>query len=249
MNVRSRSVTAPFVTVLAIMVTLVACGREAGPAPASGSASTATMATTATPVATRSPQALLQQALRNSLDAPSKRLVGKASVSVATQEFEIVFVGPDAKGKQVSRALGQESVVEFVRVGESLYIHAAEAYWQAYVGLQRLATVSGVWVRVPADHPNHTSLLVIDDGNGVVQPAGAVTQVGTDTIDGQSAVVLSDGAGGRFLVAAEGTPYLLRVEGTKKTEAGNARVEATFSDFGSVTAVITAPSGKVVDLR
>jgi hypothetical protein len=187
--------------------------------------------------------------VRNSLDAPSKRLVGKASVSIATQEFDIVFVGKDAKGRQVGRALGQESVVEFVRIGDSLYIRASEAYWQAYVGLADLATVSGTWVRVSANHPNHKSLLVIDDSTGVVAPEGAVTQVGTDTIDGQSTVVLTDGTGGRFFVSAGATPYLLRVEGTKKTEAGNARVVATFSDFGSVTATITAPAGKVVDLR
>jgi hypothetical protein len=251
MDVRSRTATGPFASVLTIMVlatmvTLAGCGPEAGPPPTSGSASTTT---TAAPVAVVSPEALLRQASRNSLDAPSKRLVGRASVSVATQDFDIVFVGHDAKGRQVGRALGQESVVDFVRIGDSIYIRASEAYWQAYVGLEHLATVSGTWVRVPANHPNHTSLLVIDDNNGVVAPVGAVTQVGTDTIGGQSAVVLTDGSGGRFFVTAEATPYLLRVEGTKKTEAGNARVEATFSDFGSVTATITAPSGKVVDLR
>jgi predicted small lipoprotein YifL len=251
MDVRSRTATGPFASalatmVLATMVTLAGCGRETGPPPpTSGSAPTAT----ATPVAVVSPEALLKQASRNSIDAPSKRLVGKASVSVATQEFDVVFVGRDAKGRQVGRALGQESVVEFVRVGDSLYIRASEAYWQAYVGLENLATVSGTWVRVPANHPNHTSLLVIDESNGIVQPVGAVTQVGTDTIGGRSTVVLTDGSGGRFFVSTEATPYLLRVEGTKRTEAGSARVEATFSDFGSVTATITAPSGKVVDLR
>jgi hypothetical protein len=246
MDVRSRTVIGPFVTVLAIMVTLAACAQEAGPPTASGSAAAAS---TATPAATLSPEALLRQAVRNSLDSPSKRLVGRATVSFATQEFDVVFVGHDAKGRQIGRALGQESVVDFVRIDDSLYIRASEAYWQAYVGLEHLATVSGTWVRVPANHPNHTSLLVIDDSNGVLQSVGAVTQAGTDTIDGRSAAVLTDGAGGRFFISAEPTPYLLRVEGTKKTEAGNARVEANFSEFGSVTAVIAAPSGKVVDLR
>jgi hypothetical protein len=246
MDVRSRGLGARFVTALAVTVTLSACGSQADPAPAAKSASASTVASSAAAV---SPEALLRQAVRNTLDAPSKRLVGRASVAISTQEFDVVFVGHDAKGRQVGRALGQESVVDFVRVGDSLYIRASEAYWQAFVGLQHLATVSGTWVRVAADHPNHASLLVIEDPNGVLKSVGAITQVGTDTVNGRSAVVLADGAGGRFFVSSAATPYLLRVEGTEKTEAGDAHLEATFSDIGSATATIAAPTGKVVDLR
>jgi hypothetical protein len=242
MRVHRRSVGAA----LTVVVAMAACGPVAGPpAPSEPASPTTTEAT----LASVSPEALLEQGVRNTLESPSKRLVGKASVSIATQDFEVVFVGRDAKGRQVARALGQESVVEFVRSGDSLYIRASEQYWQAYVSLQQLATVSGKWVRVKATNPNHASLLVLTEDAELMRPVGAVTRVGSESVAGSTATVLTDGAANRYFVSAQPTPYLLRVEGTQTTEAGKARVEVTFSDFGAVTETIAVPSGRIVDLR
>ena len=145
--------------------------------------------------------------------------------------------------------MGLESVVRFVRVGDSLYILASEHYWQDYVNLEVLSRVSDTWVRVAADSPNHAHLATLEKNPTLTKPAGAVTQAGVDSVGGAPAIVLNDTAGNRYSVAAEGTPYLLRVEVTQKTEFGQATADLTFSQFGAVTETITAPTGKIVDLR
>jgi hypothetical protein len=194
------------------------------------------------------PGDLLDQAVRNMLDAPSKRLVGRASIPLGSQEFEVVYVGRNARGTQTSRALGLVIAVQFVKVDESLYINADEHYWQAYVNLEQLHLVVGKWVRVAADNPNHSDLLVLEADPSRWEPIGVVTQVGTDTIDGTPAVRLQDSQQDRFAVAAVGTPYLLRFEGKKSTEAGDATVVVTFSDFDAVAETIAAPTGEIVEL-
>jgi hypothetical protein len=234
------------VTALALTAALAACGSPAdGPASPSPPESSASAPTTVA----AEPAELLQQAMRNMREAPSKRLAGTAAVPMTSQEFEVVFVGEDARGTQTARALGLESVVEFVRVGDSIYILASEHYWQSYVNLEHLAQVSGKWVRVAADNPNHAGLLVIEENADFPEPEPPVTRAGTDSVDGSPAVVLEDGAGNRFFVSAEGTPYVLRIEATTDTEVGRATIEITFSDFGTVTETISAPADEIVDLR
>jgi hypothetical protein len=248
MDTRSRTtVVARVVTALALTAVLAACGRQADP-PTAPSESTSSAATT-TSAADVPPEELLEEAMRNMREAPSKRVTGMGEVAGSTQEFEVVFVGEDAKGTQIGRAMGLESVVEFVRAGDSLYILGGEPYWQWYVGLQDLYLVSGHWVRVPANHPTHKALLVIEDNPELTEPIGELTRAGTDSVDGTPAVDLEDGAGNRFFVSADGTPYLLRVEATQDTESGRATVEVTISDFGTVTETITAPSGEIVELH
>ena len=231
------------VTALLLAAVLAACGPQGDP-PAPPSAP----ATSASPATILAPGELLRQAVRTMLDAPSKRLTGTASVSVTSHEFDVVYVGGDAAGTHTNRAMGLESIVEFVRIGESLYLRADEHYWQAFVNLEQLHLVVDKWVLVSAGNPNHASLLVLESDRTRWEPV-TVTPIGPDTIDGVRVLVLRDDAGQRFSVAAEGAPYLLRFEGTQSTEAGEASVEIAFSEFGTVQETITAPSGEVVDLR
>jgi hypothetical protein len=243
---RRRTVTARVVTAVALTAALAACAPPSTP----GSPSAPASATPPpAPTVTLAPVQLLEQGTRNMLDAPSKRLVGKVALAIATQELEVFYVGKDAKGTRTERAMGMESVVRFVKVGDSLYILASEHYWQGHVGLESLARLSNTWVRVAANNPNHGGLVALEENPTLMKPAGAVTQVGTDTIGGMPAVVLADTAGNRYAVATGATPYLLRVNATQNTEVGQATAEFTFSEFGAVTETISAPTGKIVDLR
>lgn len=246
MDRRRRTAVVRMVITVSLTAALAACGPQG---PADQPAPPAESAVSPTPTATVAPEELLQQAVRNTLDAPSKRLVGSAAVPVGSQAFDIVYVDGNAMGTQTARAMGLESVVEFVRVGDSLYILATEAYWQNYVNLERLALVSRKWVLVAADHPNHEPLLVPVDATEFAQAVDGLTDAGTDRVEGTAAVVLADADGNRFFVSAEGTPYLLRVEATQETEVGEATVELTYSQFGAVTETITVPEGEIVDLR
>jgi hypothetical protein len=230
------------VTAAALLaIALTACG------PGGGTPEPPEPSTTAAGSATEdlSPADLLKLAVRNTLDAESKRLTGTAEVSVVTQEFEVVFVGPDAKGHRVTRSSGIESPVEFARVGDRLYILATEHYWQAYVNLEQLVLVTNVWTSVPADHPDHSTLLVLTGTDDALwQPTGELrSEAGSN-----GSTVLTDEAGTRFTIGSGDTPYLTRVQAVQDSEAGPVTIDIEFSDFGAITETITAPPGPVVEL-
>ena len=231
-------------TAVVLIAALTAC------APVAQTPSTTSEPTASpTPTVAADPDELLRQALDNMLDASSKRLTGTAAVDISAQEFEVIFVGDDAKGSKLERATEApvESAVEFVKVDGSLYILADESYWQWYVGLQDLSLVSGHWVRVPADHPDHSALLILKDSDTIPWEAvGELTEEG-DADD--STVVLVDTAGTRFTVSTDGIPYLVRVEVEQATENGVATADITFSDFDTITETITAPTGEIVELQ
>lgn len=228
-----------------LIAILTACG------PTSGSTSTSSgTGETATPSPSPvvEPEVLLQLAVSNMLEAPSKRLTGTATVSGSTQEIEIAYVGDEAKGHKVERFGELESVTDFVKVDGSLYILAGEPYWQWHVGIQDLYLVVDHWVRVAGDDPNHSPLLVFTDSQtSPWQPVGELTQDGAAS--DASSVVLVDSVGNRFTVSTDGTPYLVRVEMTQDSDLGPATADIALSDFGEVTETFTAPTGPIVDLQ
>ena len=231
--------TTPLAAV-ALIVALTACS------PGGGTPETPTTpAGSPSPSVVADPDELLQLAVRNMLDASSKRLIGTAAISVSTQEFEIVFVDDAAKGSKVERATDVDvvSTVEFVKVDGSLYILAGEPYWQWYVNLEDRFLVVDHWVKVPADHPDHSALLILNDQ--LWTPVGELTQEDGD--DG--ALVLVDEAGNRFTISTGETPYLTRVQASQDTEIGVGTTDIAFSDFDAITEVITAPPGDVVELQ
>jgi hypothetical protein len=225
-----------------LLTALTACGQgpEQPPVPSESAVSP-------TPTVAADPQELLELATRNMLEADSKRLTAVATVSGSTQDAEVVYAGDAAKGHKVERMGGFESVTDFVKIDGSLYILAGEAYWQWHVGLEDMYLVVNHWVRVPADHPEHSALLVLTDQSSPWKPVGELTR--DDAAGGADSIVLVDSAGNRFTVSTGDTPFLLRVEITEDTELGPATVDITLSDFGEVTETFTAPTGDIVDLQ
>ncbi len=239
-----RTRTALSVMAISAALALGACSQPGSTPEQQGSA---TASPSASAVVDLPPDELLERATANTLDAPSMRVAGEASVPfLASAEFDIIFVGEDAKGTHRQSAPGISTTTEFVRVGDSLYILADEHYWQSYVNLEFLSQVSNTWVRVPADHPGHSTLLVIDEDS--MAPIGPVVQADEDTIDGVPVIVLEDPDENTFFISAEGEPYLLRFKGTVTQEGITARLVVDFSEFGTITETITAPDGEIIDL-
>jgi hypothetical protein len=231
-------------TAVLLLAALSACGPGAGqlPSPADPTDSAASP----TPADALDPERLLEVATANMLDADSKRLTGTATVSGSTQEIAVVYAGDDAQGHKVERLSGFESVTDWVKIGDDLYIFAGEAYWQWHVGLQDLYLVVNHWVRVPADHPEHSPLLIFTgSGDSPWKPVGELTVQDADA----DPAVLVDTAGNRFTVSTGDTPYLVRVEMTQDSELGPATLDMILSDFGEVTDTFTAPTGEIVDLQ
>jgi hypothetical protein len=85
-------------TALALPTTLlVACGPE-NPPPGTAEPQPATVTSTPPPP----PAELLRRSIRIMTDAPSKRIKGSAAIGLFREEFEVTFVGTDAKGTRIS---------------------------------------------------------------------------------------------------------------------------------------------------
>jgi hypothetical protein len=235
MQMRARTAVISLVAGLA----LTACG-PGNPPPVPEDQPT----TTPTPTPIVEPDIYLDKAIKMTLDAPSKRIVGKADAGGHGVEFDITYVGDTAKGTKISTAPGISMTTEFIRVGPDLFIYANEHYWQTHYNLEVLKYLVNKWVRVAADDANYSELLVLDV-NEQAEPMGTVTQVGTDTVNGTPVVVFTDSRDFKFYVAAQGEPYLLRFEGSQTSPVGLATVTVTFSEFGTVSTTIAAPAGPI----
>lgn len=230
----------------ALITALAACAPTGGTT-TTGSGSSDGSATPSPTIALE-PEVLFALAVENMLDAPSKRLVATASVAGSAQEAEIIYIDDTAQGHKVERYDGFESVTDFVKVDGSLYIYSGEPYWQWYVPLEDRILVVDKWVRVPADHRDHSALLVLtDDSTTPWQPVGELTV--DESAGDASTVVLVDSEGSRFTISTGGTPYLVRVETSQESELGPATADIRLSDFGTVTDAITAPPGPYVELQ
>ena len=222
---------------------LAGCGPEETP---QLSPSVSPSAPTDTPTRPADPEELLALAMENTWKAPSKRLSGTVVIAAAgqTKAFDYVYVGSLAHGTQTDAAPEGNSAMEVVKIGDDVYIRTDAVYWQWYVPLEQLKFVVGKWVKARyEDYPS----TVPGASTTVTPPRREVTRVGTDTVGGTEVVVLSDGAGSRYLVDEDG-PYLLRFAGVQDTPIGTAAVDIEFSQIGAVTEVIAAPGGEIVDL-
>ena len=241
MRLRARTVVTALAVAASLAIPLTACGPNSPSPDPDGSPTT-----TPSPTPTILPDVLVERALKITLDAPSKRIIGSAAAGGHGVEFDVTFAGQNAKGTKISTAPGISTTIEFIRVGEDLFINADEHYWQSHYNLEVLKYLVHKWVRVDADDPNYTDLLVIQ-ANDEVQPVGGITQTGTDTVNGQPVVVLKDSEGHTFYVATEGEPYLLKFEGSQASPVGLATVTITFSEFGTASGTIAAPTGPIFD--
>ena len=201
---------------------------------------------TTTATAVPEPGDRLREAVRNTLEAESFRLVSDATIAAADgrQLTEVVFVRGDAQGTQHSTAPNYDSVVDFIRVGDSTYVKTGELYYHWIFPLELLQYVVDRWVVFGADDPNHAALFIID-GTDEPWDTEGVNQVGTDTVDGTPVLVYENADGNRLAITAEGVPYLLRVEAAQVTEEGEVEVVLTFSEIGTVSETIAVPPGPI----
>ncbi len=173
--------------------------------------------------------------------APSFHLKLTATVAGFVVVSEMDAVGRNLKGTQT----GQAQPVEFIRIGDDLYVKAGDGFWSTIVSLSQIAHLSSKWVKVPASSPTFSAL--IPDPKTMLSNATGVTKSGSSTLDGKPVVGLTS-QGSTVYVATDGEPYPVKVEGTQNTEFGPGTLVAEFSRYGAVTTTITAPTGEIVDI-
>jgi hypothetical protein len=174
--------------------------------------------------------------------APSFRMKSTATVGDIVQVTEAIHVGDNVKGTQVVQGLK----TQFIRVGKDLYINGSEAYWSNKVNLEGLSKVIYKWVKVDASDPSHAPLAQPFDESATF--TGTLSRDGTSTIGGKPVFVIKSSADAVLYVAAGGEPYPLKIEATQSVAAATAHVVVEFSDFGTITTTIAAPSGPILTM-
>ncbi|MBQ0829502.1 hypothetical protein [Streptomyces tagetis] len=154
-------------------------------------------------------------------------------------------------------SLDGEGKTELIRTGDTLYMKYDERFLRAQSEGEPAADVDAAvalladqWTKTSAageDAKDAGGLCDLDAVLGEAEPAGTgLTRGESADVDGRQAVVLheKDGADRHTVyVAAEGKPYVLRLDSESAKEPGT----LTFSAYDEPVSA-EAPTGKVIDL-
>jgi hypothetical protein len=125
------------------------------------------------------------------------------------------------------------ATLEIVVAKGTVYIKADAKSWDKLTGSKSIGNlVANKWIKAPAsnsDFSDFADLTITKDFATQVFTGdkGLSVESRSKTIDGHSAVELTDGQGGSLYVAASGPSYVLRISGTGKSPG-----TLNFSDFG-----------------
>jgi hypothetical protein len=189
-------------------------------------------------VASKSPSQILQTALSSLRSATSVTVVGTVTESGQQTSVDGVFY---ANGDFDGSVGIKGSTVKLVKIGQTDYINAPEAFWNTEGVTGSTATrLANKWFSTPNSTADINDLSIGSLADSLSSGAGTVSAGTTSTIDGQAAVSITSSKGGTLWVATTGTPYPIALTGTGSGEVGN----ITFSNWNG-SATPTAPTGAV----
>ena len=171
--------------------------------------------------------------------AGSLRAEGTMQMLGEKYDVEMELHGGDLAG---SFRLG-ELTMDMVASGDSLYMLASEAMWQAQgVPAAAAAGLAGTWVRVPAEGLGMEEATLAGIAAEVRAPSGGTVddEVTAGELGGRPVWLVGASDGTVMYIAAEGTPYLLQT-------ATAGMVTMTLSDFGRVDPIV--PPEDFIDLE
>ena len=174
--------------------------------------------------ATQGPQAadLYAAARRSAVSATSAHVTGSSTTAGLTSTIDLVGNRSGSNSRVVLRT-GDGGPVEIRVVDGATYLKGDSAYWTKQADARTAAAVAGRFVRLRGDQvkaPGLTLSSLLDRvfterELGQVDTMNAA--VGTATVDGRRAYVLTQRVGGdgaRISVSADSRHDLLRVDGT-----------------------------------
>ncbi|MDI1465636.1 hypothetical protein QEZ54_32165 [Catellatospora sp. KI3] len=160
----------------------------------------------------------------------------KGEMTENKMKLDIRVAGKDIVG---TITMGGASI-DLLSVGGATYFKADEAFWTSQMGEQGAALgklVGTKWIKVPADNKEFGDFFKIADVNELLKPEGTIGKGKVETINGASAIALTEGAEkGSLYVATTGEPYPLRLAGP----AGEGQID--FTDFGAKFDELKAPA-------
>ena len=165
-------------------------------------------------------------------------LTGTVSEQGQTGDVDLHLQGADASG--TITIAGQK--VQLVSAGGTAYAKAPAAFWSSFGAPEAISSkLDDHWVVVPQQAAGSLGTFTLKGlADELRRPSNGTWKdpVGTATVAGQKALVVTESDGSTLDVAATGTPYPLKAD----TKGGESPGTLTFSDFGTRT-TITAPAG------
>ena len=248
----------PFRVLLAVSAAALvaaACGddsTEPAAAPSqAGSSSSSPSAAAGGELAALPPEQILAKAKTAIESADSVRLKGGGSSGSDTFEVDMRY-GADDKAYGTVSSSGQ--TIELRRIGQTVYLKADAAFWQATGGGEAAKLLGGKFLKAPLTDARVKQLADFTDKDAfvgqVLDPDGALTKGDIKQIDGKSAIGLvnkttATNEGGTLYVATEGEPYPLQLV----PDAGSKdNGSLSFTEYGQTVEVKVPSAAETVDV-
>jgi hypothetical protein len=235
---RARLVLVPIV----VAVALVAGCDKSGPDPAASASPSA--APSDNGVALLPAGEILSKALAAASSAESFHVKGDLKIDGDTLGIDLVVSGRNGKGSITAEG----HTVELIKVSDEVYFKAGEGFWNMVAGDNQQPAIAALlkdrWVKVPADE-GFAEMANLFDPDNLLPSAGPATKGETKTINGISAIGLTDSTDtgeAVIYVATQGEPYPLRLEGPP----GEGAID--FTDWNAPVEITAPPAAEVLDM-
>ncbi len=133
--------------------------------------------------------------------------------------------------------------IEIVEVGDSFYLRASESFYRQIGGAAAATLLKGKWLRAPLGSGEFASLSALTNLEkllgGTLSGHGSLSKTASTTINGQSAIGVSDNSQGTLYVATTGPAYPVAI-----VKAGANGGKIVFDKWNQPVA-LKAPAGAV----
>jgi hypothetical protein len=191
-------------------------------------------------VASKAPSAIVTSALAAIDNAKSAHISGR----VVSASLPITLSLDLVSGKGGEGTMSEGGLAFKIRVvNQEVYINGSPAFWRHFGGAAAAQVFQGKWLKAPASG-QFAALAQLTDLHAllgsVLSTHGALTKIGSATINGQSAVGVRDATnGGTLYVATTGQSYPLEI---RKGGTGGGRI--TLGKFDEPVR-LTAPANAI----
>jgi hypothetical protein len=189
--------------------------------------------------ASKSPNQILSDAVSAAQGAASVRVSGSIVDNGQPVSVDLKLV--NGKGGTGSMTI-QGAPVQIVDINNTLYMNGSDAFWRKVGGGSAVVTLlHGKWLKAPATG-DYTSLANLTSMHTLFHQLltshGSLKKGSTSTVNGQSAIAVTDNAkGGTIYVATSGKPYPVQL-----SKSGSDGGTVRFSEYGKSVSLSAPPN-------
>jgi hypothetical protein len=193
-------------------------------------------------VASKTPEQIVAASKAAADAASSAHVSGSIVTSGGPIGLDLTLSAGGGRGQLSLAGLG----FELIQTGSTVYIKGSANLYRHIAGPAAAQLLQGRWLKAPSSSPEFASIASLTNLHGLVDATladhGALTKVGSSTVNGQPVVGLRDAALGETIyVAAAGKPYPVQV-----TRSGSGGGTVHFDSWN--TPVSIAAPANAIDL-